>query len=116
MRRSFVLVFALAASCRPFDPPPELNPVRQSTRLGACATRCTDSLLVTFLGIGGVVLRRGREAVITAPHFSTPGFLALGNPIRPNHALIDARVATLITGPKLLDGATVNAILVGHGH
>ncbi len=79
---------------------------------GACAPPA-DSVEVTYLGVGGWLIRHGRDAVMTAPFFSTPRLAAvgLGLPIRPDTARIDERMRALVPDPS-----RVRAVLVGHSH
>jgi L-ascorbate metabolism protein UlaG (beta-lactamase superfamily) len=67
---------------------------------------------ITYLGIGGWLIRRGDAAVLTAPLFSTPSITRVGfDTIAPDTARIDRALETL--GVDLRD---VSAILSGHGH
>jgi hypothetical protein len=79
---------------------------------GACAEPA-DSVEVTYLGVGGWLIRRGGDAVMTAPFFSTPRLAAvgLGLPIHADTARIDERMRALVPDPS-----AVRALLVGHSH
>jgi hypothetical protein len=79
---------------------------------GACAAP-GDSVEVTYLGVGGWLIRRGPDAVMTAPFFSTPRLssVGLGRPIRADTARIDERMRALVP-----DASGVRAVLVGHSH
>jgi L-ascorbate metabolism protein UlaG (beta-lactamase superfamily) len=67
---------------------------------------------ITYLGIGGWVIRRGDAVVLTAPLFTDPSLLRTGfGAIEPDTARIDGMLDTL--GVDLSD---VSAILSGHGH
>ncbi|HEV2146323.1 MAG TPA: MBL fold metallo-hydrolase, partial [Longimicrobiaceae bacterium] len=79
----------------------------------ACAPPCADSVQVTYLGVGGWLIRRGPDAVLTAPFFSTPRLssVSLARPIRADTARIDERVRALLPG-----AAGLRAVLVGHSH
>jgi hypothetical protein len=73
-----------------------------------CCGRSDEPIEIVFLGVAGWLLRKGEEAVLTAPLFSNPGFLRAGVlPIRPDTARIERH---------LPDVRSVSAILVGHGH
>ena len=80
------------------------------TRPIDCRSPTDDSVEVTYLGTAGMVLRRGRDAIMTAPFFSNPNMFRVGLlPISPNVERIDAG----LKGIALTD---VKAILVGHAH
>lgn len=66
---------------------------------------------VEYLGAGGLAIRSGDQALLTAPFYSNPGFLrvGLGLPIRP----IEERIPQ---SPAILEGADVVGLLVGHAH
>jgi hypothetical protein len=68
-----------------------------------------DVLELTYLGVGGFLMRWNGHAIMTAPFYSNPGLLqvGMGLPIAPNTKRIDAHL------PPLDD---VEAILVGHSH
>lgn len=78
-----------------------------------CPGACADSVEVTYLGVGGWMIRLGGDAVLTAPFFSTPRLssVGLGRTIRPDTARIDERVRTLLPRRE-----GVRAVLVGHSH
>lgn len=63
---------------------------------------------LTYLGVGGWLIRRGDVSLLTAPFYSNPGLLEVG--LERVHADPD-RIAA-----HLPDVADVPAILVGHGH
>ena len=65
-------------------------------------------LEVRFLGVGGFLMRRGADAVMTAPLYSNPALLEL-----PAIASRPDRVAQFTAGLPLAD---VRAVLVGHAH
>jgi L-ascorbate metabolism protein UlaG (beta-lactamase superfamily) len=67
-------------------------------------------LEVTYLGVGGFLIRSGDDAVLTAPFFSNPG-------------MTDVVIGEVAADPGEIDRflpdadvADVRAILVGHGH
>ncbi|RJS21178.1 hypothetical protein DRW03_17345 [Corallococcus sp. H22C18031201] len=87
----------------------------------ALASRPTegDSLQVTYLGVGGYVLRHGSDVVVLAPSFSNPGIPSL-----VVHGLFGGlkwepdQVKACMTRAEQLAGSTQNAslLLVGHSH
>jgi hypothetical protein len=89
-------------------PPVAANSFVQGTREVACCGRADAPVELTYLGVGGWILRRGPDAVLTAPFFSNPSVLDVGlTPISADPDRIEAR---------LPDVSDVSAILVGHGH
>jgi len=73
-----------------------------------CCGRADEPVELTYLGVGGWIIRKGESAILTAPLFSNPSFLDTGlMPIEADPDRIDAR---------LPDVSDVTAILVGHGH
>jgi hypothetical protein len=106
---SILLATAMACGGRaPLRTTPAPAPV------SLCAARCTDTLELTYLGVGGFLLRSGGEALLTAPSFSHPGLLrvAFGLGVRTDSALVARRMG--MVDPAAL--ARVRALLVGHGH
>ena len=71
--------------------------------------RQADSVQVTFLGVGGVIVRWQGAALLTAPLYSNPtvGEMALSE-IHADRRLIDALLREDVSG--------VTAILAGHSH
>lgn len=68
-----------------------------------------ESLHLLYLGTGGFYMRRGDDAIMTAPFYSNPGLLRLaGGGTRADEKRIEKHL------PKLVDD--VPAILVGHAH
>lgn len=80
-----------------------------------CEGACADSVGITFLGVGGFLVRHRGQAVLMAPHFSKPGGHRVGLNLRalPDTAKIDREMERLL--PDSLR-RQVRAILVGHGH
>jgi len=82
----------------------------EGTRSVDCGERpADDALELTYLGVGGFLMRWNGHAIMTAPFYSNPGLLqvGLGLPIAPNTKRIDAHLPPL---------DEVEAILVGHAH
>jgi glyoxylase-like metal-dependent hydrolase (beta-lactamase superfamily II) len=82
----------------------------EGTRSVDCGVRpAADALELTYLGVGGFLMRWNGHAILTAPFYSNPGLLqvGLGLPIAPNTKRIDAHLPPL---------DEVEAILVGHAH
>ncbi|WP_225413850.1 MBL fold metallo-hydrolase [Stigmatella hybrida] len=69
---------------------------------------------VQYLGVGGYLVRRGEDALLFAPSFTTPGFSKLhpAAEIQSDEALVQ-RCLEQKAGAKLED---VEFILVGHAH
>lgn len=73
-----------------------------------CCAHGDRTLELTYLGVGGWILRMGDDAVLTAPLYSNPGLLETGfRPIAARPEVIDR---------QLPDVSDVSAVLVGHGH
>lgn len=108
------LLVVATTACRT---PPRGGPV-PSGRMVVCATdECmsAEDVEVTYLGVGGFMIRHRENVLLTAPHFTSPGLgriaadvFGRGVELRPDTALI------LRLLPKAADSAS--AILVGHGH
>ena len=69
------------------------------------------TLQVRFLGAAGFLLRRGKDAVLTAPLYSTPSIFRV----------LDERSPVIVPRPERIarfhpDVHDVQAILVGHAH
>src|SRR5271169_333210 len=86
-----------------------LHPFDGLRSVGCTANAPADALELTYLGVGGFLMRWNGHAILTAPFYSNPGLLqvGLGLPIAPNTERIDRHL------PPLDD---VEAILVGHAH
>lgn len=73
---------------------------------------------LTYLGVGGFIIRTGDEAIMTAPSFTHPAFLKVATPFWPIHsdsAAVDRELRRLL-GDRLTALAGVHSILVGHAH
>lgn len=68
---------------------------------------------VRFLGVGGFVIRRGSDVVMTAPLYSNPPPPAFLGEIGMNHEALDHFFARQELASEMSD---LRAILVGHGH
>lgn len=106
VRAAGVAVVGLMAGCMP-RPLPEQAYSRGTSRVPCCG-HADAPVEMTYLGVGGWLIRKGESAVLTAPLFSNPSLLDAGlMPIEADPDRIDAR---------LPDVSDVRAILVGHGH
>lgn len=68
---------------------------------------------VRSLGVGGFVIRRGRDVVMTAPLYSNPTPLQLAGETRPRTEILDRFYREHGLAADMPD---LRAILVGHGH
>ena len=102
-------VLACTAACASAGLDPRLFGQALAHRPPGCTD--PDAVEVAFLGVDGFLLRRGADAVLTAPLFSHPklGRLLANRPIRADAAAIDR-------GLPASWAADVSAILVGHSH
>ena len=78
----------------------------------------TDIVSVTFLGVQGFLIRRGDDAILTAPLFSNPGILAISGAfgsVTANEDRID-RILSGRYGDLEPYWKQVDGILVGHSH
>lgn len=106
VRRGAALgVLALSLGCLPPIAP---GSFQEGARAVGCCGRADSAISLTYLGVGGWILRSARGAVLTAPLFSNPSLLDVGlSPIEADPDRIEAH---------LPDVSDVSAILVGHGH
>lgn len=96
---------ARAISFKKTRPFPKLT---EGTEKIACSGRVVDTVRITYLGVGGVLMRRGSDAIMTAPFYSNPSLKQVGFwQIKSSRNLIDRFL------PPVAD---VKAILVGHSH
>lgn len=76
-----------------------------------CPTLGDTPVEFEYLGTGGWIVRRGNDAVMTAPFFTNPRVVrALALPIRPATALIHRQMQTVQGREK------VRVMLAGHAH
>jgi glyoxylase-like metal-dependent hydrolase (beta-lactamase superfamily II) len=73
-----------------------------------CCVHGESPVELTYLGVGGWLIRSGESALLTAPLYSNPGLVETGlTPIAVDPGAIDRH---------LPDVSDVSAVLVGHGH
>jgi hypothetical protein len=106
-----IAILLAAAGCVPIYGPALPEPGRAV----GCEEGCADSVGVTFLGVGGFLVRHRGQAVLMAPHFSKPGGhrVALNLRALPDTAKVNREMERLL--PDSLR-RQVRAILVGHSH
>lgn len=81
--------------------------------LPCCGDEYQQTLQIKYLGVGGFVLQRGHDVILTAPFFSNPSLLRVGLsilgllPIQADPQRIDAFLPPM---------EEVAGILVGHAH
>lgn len=73
-------------------------------------TKAADAVDVRYLGVGGVLLSRGSDVILTAPLYSNPSLaeFAMDHQIRSDPMVIDRLFPS--------KGKEAQAILVGHSH
>lgn len=105
---------ALLSACAT-PPPAALHPVGSFVS-AACDGSCEKTAEITYLGVGGFLIRYGNDAILTAPFFSTPGLSEVGQMlrIRSDTARVNERMRALVPDPAVL--RSVRAVLVGHSH
>lgn len=69
-----------------------------------------DHVFVRYLGVGGVLLSRGQDTILTAPLYSNPSLaeFAMDHQVRSDPMVIERLFPA--------EGKTAQAILVGHSH
>lgn len=109
---ALIALCALLIGCSP--PRAVLRTATRPAPVTLCASRCGDTLELTYFGVGGFLVRSGAHALLTAPSFTHPDLLTIAFrlPVRSDSALIARRLALVDTA--LL--RTVPALLVGHAH
>lgn len=97
----------LLAACATVPPPGLVT--RGPREIALCGDAAGEPVQVTYLGVGGIAIRRGGSTLLFAPFYSHPSVwrVALALPLHPDAD----RVRALL--PPLSD---VRAILVGHAH
>jgi len=108
-RHAAVLAVALAflaAGCHQYLDPRLYGQVREPVPDIKAGT-----LLVRFLGVGGFIIQRGDDVVLTAPFYTNPGevFLLGASKVEPNKTLIKCLLHERWA-------SRAKAILVGHTH
>lgn len=103
---------ALAAGCHPSPEP--LRVASRPTQVTLCGDGgCAgDSVQLTYLGVGGFVLRAGDAALMTAPTFSNPGAFD----VWWRWSEIESKPERVRAGLRGVPLDGVAAILVGHAH
>jgi L-ascorbate metabolism protein UlaG (beta-lactamase superfamily) len=101
-----VLSFAIAGCAHQYLDPRLYGQVREPP-----PDTTSSTVQVRFLGVGGFIIQRGDDVVLTAPFYTNPpeGFLAGLTQVHPNEALISSLL------PERWAEKAV-AILVGHTH
>jgi L-ascorbate metabolism protein UlaG (beta-lactamase superfamily) len=86
-----------------------LHPFDGTRSVGCSDPRSDEVLDLTYMGVGGFLIRWRGHTIVTAPFYSNPGLLqvGLGLPIEPNTTRIDTHLPPF---------DQVEAILVGHAH
>ena len=109
--RGAVAALALLSLACAAKPPSDM-PAPPADPIPACDGSAPDGeVTIQYLRAGGVAIVYGDEALLTAPFYSNPSFawVSLSLPIAPDPERIPNR-------PDLLDGKTVDGMLVGHAH
>jgi hypothetical protein len=117
-----ILLLATAGCIRLTGPASALRPLPRDSSLvwSACKAPlpCHGEVRLTYLGVGGFLIRSGADVLLTAPSFSHPGLLAVATPLWPIHAdsaSVDRELHRLL-GADLTVLDSVQTILVGHAH
>lgn len=111
MRRPALLLLLVLSAC---GGQRRLAPVPGFTS-AACDTSCGARAEITYLGVGGFLIRYGDNAVLTAPFFSTRAIYTQlpGWRMRADAKRIDSGMERLLPEPAR---SGIQAILVGHSH
>lgn len=103
------LVF-VAGACRS-SLPITRSPLGAAIEIACCSVPGAP-IELTYLGVGGWLVRRGSDSVLAAPLFSNPSLLRAGlSAIAPDTLRIDQGLEALG-----VDLAGVSLVLSGHGH
>lgn len=121
--RALVAALVVASSaCRLTGPTSALRPLpRDSTTFWqTCdpSAECRGEVRFTYLGVAGLLIEAGGDALLTAPSFTHPRFMAIAMPMVPIHsdtALVDRELHHML-GRAYAALDDVQAILVGHSH
>ena len=98
-----LLALGVMASCTSTVGPGVTDPV-------LLAPPVADAVDLTYLGVGGWILKRGDDVVVAAPLFTNPSFLRTGlATVRSDTTVVNRHMGT-----EDVSGAA--AILVGHAH
>lgn len=102
-------VFACTPSPAALNPVPAFGPE-------VCDSSCAGEVVVKYLGVGGFYIRHGKDAILTAPFFTTPRLSEVVHvlSVKADTARIRERMDFLLPDPA--DRSAVRAILVGHSH
>ena len=104
------LTMLALAGCHP-DPAP-LHVRTAPTEVRLCgAGACADTVQLTYLGVGGFVIRSGGQAIMTAPSFTHPGLAKV-----LFHWTVRSDSADVAAGLAGVPVDDVTGILVGHSH
>ena len=124
-RTCSLALLVLAAACRT-GPMAALNPVprTKSVVVDLCDTTrggpCRGDVAITFLGVGGFLIRAGDDAIMTAPFFSRARLTRVAIPvlfrISSDTAVVDEQLHKLLGARADTELAHVHAVLVGHSH
>ncbi len=105
---SMLLAIGLLACAGPIPPQARDHPEPQPLHCGGPGV---GTIELTYLGVGGVLIRYDDEAILTAPFYSHPNLArVLSLPVKPNTNRIDTY---LLEKDQIED---VQGILVGHSH
>lgn len=103
---SALWIFIILCSCAPsITKMPVCNGV---AKVSCCGADCQQCIHIKYLGVGGFLIQRGEDVILTAPFFSNPSLLRVlfwrihADPERINAFLPPVE--------------NVRAILVGHAH
>jgi hypothetical protein len=111
LRAATVAAIAATVGCRPSLQP--LAPQFVIPPVSLCGDApCGDSVEITYLGVSGFLIRRGGDAILTAPSFTHPSLWKTFFPFISVSS--DTQLVRFMLARERLDG--VSAMLVGHSH